>query len=309
MILKEISCHRLLLKCDTCQSEFSRPRSLSKKDNHFCCKQCSDLAKLSGGLLHAKTCETNLRRYGEQNTFVSHRSKCIDTLMKNWNVDNPKKSADIVEKIRISCLFKYGVDNPAKNDLIKNQISRTHKLKSFEELLISLEKRKKTNLSRYGFAHPMQVPSIKESFDFSEVAIKSRISRQQKGDYSVSSYPESLLERSLLDLYGEENVQTQVKVTPRWSIDFFISSFNVYIQLDGVYWHGLDRPIEKIEEYRSSKDIRIRKKIDSDIRQNNWFAQENKKLIRFTDIEVLQWNRQGILQEVVKRRLESHLGG
>lgn len=64
-----------------------------------------------------------------------------------------------------------------------------------------------------------------------------------------------------------------------WSIDIFVPSINTYVQFDGIYWHGLDRPIEE------QRNLKIKKKYFRDIEQNEWFLSHGLKLIRITDVE------------------------
>ena len=70
-----------------------------------------------------------------------------------------------------------------------------------------------------------------------------------------------------------------------WPIDFFISFIGTFIQLDGVYWHGLDRPILKIKESKSARDQQIYKKWLTDREQDRWFQENKLNLVRITDLE------------------------
>lgn len=70
-----------------------------------------------------------------------------------------------------------------------------------------------------------------------------------------------------------------------WNIDFFIPEIKTYVQFDGVYWHGLDRPIEIIRESNSKRDKTIYKKWSTDHEQDAWFEKTNRRLIRVTDID------------------------
>ena len=74
-------------------------------------------------------------------------------------------------------------------------------------------------------------------------------------------------------------------VVHRWPIDFYIKSIDTYVQLDGVYWHGLDRPIEAIAEHRTKRDVQIHKKWLIDRQQVEWFASRGLRLVRITDQE------------------------
>jgi hypothetical protein len=57
------------------------------------------------------------------------------------------------------------------------------------------------------------------------------------------------------------------------------------VQLDGVYWHGLDRPIDVIAERRTKRDAQIHKKWLMDREQDRWFVENGMRLIRITDLQ------------------------
>lgn len=70
-----------------------------------------------------------------------------------------------------------------------------------------------------------------------------------------------------------------------WNIDFFIPEIETYVQFDGEYWHGLDRPIEEIKESTTKRNKSIYRKWLLDQEQDCWFAKSRKRLIRITDVE------------------------
>jgi hypothetical protein len=89
----------------------------------------------------------------------------------------------------------------------------------------------------------------------------------------------------LCECFGADDVERQVRINDRWAIDFYIKSIDtyVYVQFDGVYWHGLDRPIELIAEHRTKRDVQIHKKWATDREQDAWFSERGMKLIRISD--------------------------
>jgi hypothetical protein len=101
----------------------------------------------------------------------------------------------------------------------------------------------------------------------------------------------------LVNQYGESNVLRQVRVTPYWIVDFYVSSIDTYIQFDGVYWHGLDRPIEQIKEsgtFGHIRDASIYRKWCVDRQQDKWFLETGKKLVRITDQELKSDSQQAL---------------
>jgi hypothetical protein len=306
-VVKNTSDKRVEVQCNVCSSRHERylcQTNMAANAIHFCSRKCLTAAKQPGGLIAEATKRTNLARYGVVNTFQSpeKQAKARATLIRKYGVDNPQKVLSIQERTKQTCVAVYGTDNPAKSQVIKARTSATRSQKTDEDRQQTLNKRKATNVERFGYAFPMQVPSIKDAFDFANVAIKAHQTKLANGSYGNSSLAERDLGTVLCELYGQVN--EQVRVTKRWAIDFYVPLLDTYVQLDGVYWHGLDRPIEVIEQFKSSKDVRIRKKIDNDVAQNAWFEQNRLRLVRFTDIEVKEWQSEARLQTKVKERLE-----
>lgn len=73
--------------------------------------------------------------------------------------------------------------------------------------------------------------------------------------------------------------------TNLWNVDMYVPDIDTYIQFDGVYWHGLDRPVEEIKNSNTKRNIAIYKKWTIDREQDEWFLKVSKRLVRITDIE------------------------
>lgn len=57
---------------------------------------------------------------------------------------------------------------------------------------------------------------------------------------------------------------------------------DVYLQLDGVFWHGLDKPLEEIVSFPQ-----VIFQFEDDHKQDAWFQIRGLKLVQITDLE---WN-------------------
>lgn len=305
MIIRQLTKKRFEIKCDNCEEVFQRCRSQLGDQLHFCSKECVKLSKLSGGKIAEKIAKTNLEKYGCANVFAcqSIKEKIKSTLVEKYGVDNPQKNKKIREKSKATCVERYGVDNPAKSQAVKDKESFTQKSKSTEEKRLSLEKRKSTNLKRYGVEFSMQIQKVKEEFDWSEVYKKSIKTKKARGTGTWSSKIELLIKDILEEIFGKNNIQEQVRVNKRWTIDFYISSQDVYLQVDGVYWHGLNRSIDVIKEFKSSKDKRILRTFLKDREQDAWFETNNMKLVRMTDEEITTWQKTNELQKQILLRV------
>jgi len=90
--------------------------------------------------------QTNLKKYGHENAAknATCKQKAKDTFMQNHGVDNPMLLPEIKEKIRKHNQEVHGCDYP------------------FVEKPESIEKRKNTNLSRYGAENPAHSVELQE---------------------------------------------------------------------------------------------------------------------------------------------------
>lgn len=79
-----------------------------------------------------------------------------------------------------------------------------------------------------------------------------------------------------------------------WSIDAYVPTIDTYFQFDGVYWHGLDRPLE------GHPEPKIVKKHATDIEQNAWFLHHGIRLVRMTDVE---WETTGDKKAFLSERV------
>jgi len=88
-------------------------------------------------------------------------------------------------------------------------------------------------------------------------------------------------------MFGIENVEQHVLVNG-WSIDFYIKTTNVYVQFDGVYWHGLNKPIDVIKTETAKRSMTIVATYEKDRHQDLWFKENNVRLIRITDQQFMR---------------------
>lgn len=107
---------------------------------------------------------------------------------------------------------------------------------------------------------------------------------KQNGTYVKSRDEDAFFEYLCQCVEDEAVIERQVMVNG-WRIDFYIKSIDTYVQFDGEYWHGLDRPLSVIAEHYSPRDINIEGTFYKDIEQNDWFNQNRKSLVRVTDKE------------------------
>lgn len=142
---------KILSKCDFCGSEkeidYKSYNDNIKRGGKFSCSpKC--------GIEKAK--KTNLERYGEEIAANSKkvRNKFKQTMLSKWGVDHPSKLKEI--SIKKSEKMKL------KSSEISNRIKEYFKNKTEEEKEITEEKRRKTNLIKYGVDNISKIDEIKE---------------------------------------------------------------------------------------------------------------------------------------------------
>lgn len=130
-----------------------------------------------------------------------------------------------------------------------------------------------------------------------KVNIKIFKKRIKEGTHKTSK-----IELTCLDYIKEnldENVQYQVHYkyqNRNWFIDFYLPKFDVYIQLDGVYWHG--HLLSEVELQKTRQGKVILKTKEKDLLQNKII----QNLIRVSDIEFK--NKPYILEKTIDFYLE-----
>lgn len=140
-----------------------------------------------------------------------------------------------------------------------------------------------TCMKRYGVENVQQVAEIKQrSCD----TFLLRLEKRQKHLGVWTSKAENAFHAWLLTRFAADDVVRQKRaLDSRRPIDFWIRSIDTYIQFDGVYWHGLDRPLHEIELKRTKHDSEIFTRWHSDREQDQWFVDNRLRLVRITDQE------------------------
>lgn len=261
-------------RCDQCGSTYESTNNLHrdlKRPRNYCSKQCSDNAKKPGGLSHAAFRATNLKRYGvnapAQNVQIAEKMK--QTNHKRYGSTSSMGSIEVQTRAIETRLEKYGVKFSAQIPGVMDKVAVT-------------------NLQRYGTINPMNAPEIIATYDYDAMYEKRLATMKCNGTIGRRiSNSERQFYQLLLERFTPDDIEIQIKVPDRrWCIDFFIRSEVLWIQLDGVYWHGLDRPIDFIKTSEGKQDRAIYRKWCDDRKQERWFQERNMKLLRITDLAI-----------------------
>ena len=150
----------------------------------FCCKSCANSYN------HIAADNTKQIKYGSINNINKMKSTCIE----RYGVDNVWKSEKIKEKLKKTWLNKYGVDNYAK---------LTHNV-----------------------------------YAFTEEAKQKRIETKRKNHTFNTSKPEEELFDYIKHKFSDVKRQYKDKERYPYNCDFYIPELDYFIELQGYYTHG-----------------------------------------------------------------------
>lgn len=294
----------LILECDTCHLRFVKiwHKVTATQKFHFHSMECKWQAYRVGGIAYdadsvkarlEKAADTLEIEYGVRK--LSHVPEFIEraqqTCLERYGVTNPMNRPEAASKRVQSYIEHFGVSNPMQDPDVHRRARETMKSLYGAEYPLQVPefeaKMRATMLERHGVEHALQSPQIVASVDWVAAGIKRHQTLKATGGYvRLGSKPEDQLHEQLCAQFGTTNVQRQVLMNNRWPIDFYISTINTYVQCDGVYWHGLDRPIEVIAEHRTKRDVTIHLRVFGDRHQTAWFNEHHLRLVRITDEEL-----------------------
>ena len=229
-------------------------------------------------IIRKKILETNIKRYNVDISLKSPiiRKKILETNIKRYGFSYPMQNNEIKEKVQNTNLEKYGVKSPLESKEIQKKIKETNIKKYGTEYLpknIKIrEKITNTMIKRYGVKNALQNPEL----------LKKALETMKNNNLCWKSKPEEKFYEFLCEKFGKNNIIRQ-KFIFKWPIDFFIKNINLYLQFDGVFWHGLIKPLDWYKNHPSKKINSCYKKFYIDKEQDIYFKENSLNLLRITD--------------------------
>ena len=83
----------------------------------------------------------------------------------------------------------------------------------------------------------------------------------------------------------------------------YVVSLDLYVQVDGVRWHGLDRSINEIARSERNDDQIIFKKWKRDRLQERFCVERGLRLARVTDLQVIEAVKTNTIDQMIDRVL------
>ena len=262
-------------RCDneTCGIEFIKPRRNGKKKFHYCSMECCRHS-ITSGVLRQYIDQHNLETIGYSSPLGSpmHREKGKQTSLKKYGKEWYTQTSEHAERVVTTSIEKYGV-------------------KSILQLESTRQRLREVNNENYGVDYTWQSKEFRDRVLFSADANARRhVTMKQRGVYSRQA---SKFEMTMIDVLraalGPDDLLTHVSIPgTRMTIDAYIKSLDMYIQFDGDYWHGLDRPLDEIAKHKTKRDVVIHQKWKCDRQLDAQFKAEGKKLIRILESQAKQ---------------------
>lgn len=306
----------IILQCDFCDARFERRYSCSNVERYklslnFCSQKHKNEAEKKGGILDRIKRKKCLEKHGVETVSELERvkEKRKMTCLNKYGHEYALQHHEVIQKRKQTNLKKYGYTCSLLNDKVKNKSHITklerygdEEYRGFESMQQTLkirygvsnpvnvpgakEKRKETCLERFGVDNPGKSSQIMEKVDWESVQKKRHETMKTNKSFRKMTKPEKKLLDYLLLSFDKNEIERE-RFVKRWPIDFYVKPINLYIQCDGVYWHGLDRTIEEIRQFQTDQDKTIYKKMMTDKKQNQYFKKHGLKLVRLTDKQIL----------------------
>lgn len=259
--------------------------------------------------IHEQTKKTHLKKYGVEIPF-QRKEQIKATMLRKWGKESPLQIPEIKQKMFATNIAKYGFPVSIQNKEISEKVKRTNNARfgndfPFQNKEIQ-NKTKETLFNNYNVYNPMHSEIIKSrmkknclekygveySLQSKEVREKGYITSKKNKSFSKSLEENNFLSYlKIIDSKTEHHVKHPILGNV---IDFFMPEYNIWVQYDGIYWHG------KIKRKNCSRHtLKIQKTIERDKYQNEHIP----NLIRFWSDDVLKAIKNNTILDLIKKTL------
>ena len=172
-------------------------------------------------LIKAKRVKTNNSKTEEEKNI--RKTKIKATCMSKYGVDSHFKSKELIENRKRNVFEKYGVENVLQAKEVIDKIKATNMKKCGHEYTTQnltkeewgkrMEKRKQTNIERFGYENPAQHPETFEKIQ--ESAKRFKEYKMPSGEIRKIQGYEGFALDELLKIYEEDQIKTDRKEVGR----------------------------------------------------------------------------------------------
>ena len=177
--------------------------------------------------------------------------KCTNNAKFGGNA--PACSSEVQNKMKSTCVERYGVENAMQNSKIKKKTHDTHMTRYGGQgngSKILLEKQKKTCLKKYGVENGMQSNSIKtkvkqnNSYKYgveytSQLqSVKNRVieTKREHKTFNTSNIEEQFAQ--YLDSQHTQYIRQYNSESYPFNCDFYIPKYDLYIEINAMWTHN-----------------------------------------------------------------------
>lgn len=198
--------------------------------------------------------QTKLDKYGDE--YYNNKEKVHQTNLQNLGVEMPFQSKEVLNKCIQTLKSKYGeeINNPMDLDIVKDKIKNTclqkYGVDWYTKTKECVEKTKQTLLKRYGVDSYSKTKEWKEHIQSIEYQIqrKQREYHTKKKNKSFNnSKEENLCYKIIKEKYSDTIHQFRDNKRYPFNCDIYIPSLDLFIEYQGSEFHGT-KPYEGTEE-------------------------------------------------------------
>lgn len=179
-------------------------------------KYCSAKCRQQDIKFKRKLKEINKERHGDPN--FNNREKSKVTCMSKYGVDNPQKNVAIRKKTMLTNYDRYNGPSPIYSMSVKHKIEQTC-------------------MERYGSKSWHSSPIGKEKMSSYEIQSKINNSKRDNDTFN-SSGPEILIEERLKSVFNIVKTQHRDELLYPFNCDFYIEDIDTWIEYNGFWTHG-----------------------------------------------------------------------
>jgi len=274
----------VVFKCDHCSKVGSRKFSDIRSDLHFCDRNCADKNRSRDGKIRTRI---ENRRQSNDPGSKKASTKAKQTKIERFGSDKWSEVPEILQKICDSTKLAMEEFGNARKLIRLKELYGPGIISTFQ-IPVVREKSKQTCQEKYGCDHHSQTLNHRERQRL--LAIHIATSRKKMTSTIEDEFANLLVKSGI-------SIKRQVFYEGR-IIDFQIDE-KTFIQFDGVYWHGLDRPLKVLEHSSGPQARSIYRRFLIDRAQDKLFLQRDLNLIRVTDVEFVLAKRTGSIVDLL----------
>lgn len=208
--------------------------------------------------------KTTIERYGA--FFNPDKQK--ETCLERYGVENPFKNEEVKEKIKQTNLERYGVEcvlqDPNKRNEAKAVLVRKQTKEKFEKENNCIEKSKLTEKYGYGWYQakiltPIFMEDSHANISFYSIDDIPKIEKFiEETIHNNRSHIEMDLLRYVKSIYGGKIKHDCKSIISPKELDIYLPELKLAIEFNGTYWHSFEMGTPK--EYHLEKSLLCREK-------------------------------------------------